>query len=199
MLMHTSPQKICIIGGGDGGCLREVLKHDTVKSVVIVDIDKMVRNSRAVFPAQAEGFKDNRTNFIYDDGYHYLKTCEEKFDIIIVDSYDPQDRCNPLNRMILPGCFDVPFTKWYRSISDRFSNYPWQFFNKYISECHSVLKKRAYICSMRSFPEGICSFLACGAKSDLENFDRNVMKLLQNSAPTTTVISIPEHFCFRNM
>ncbi|NLE02939.1 MAG: polyamine aminopropyltransferase [Fibrobacter sp.] len=175
MLMHTSPQKICIIGGGDGGCLREVLKHDTVKSVVIVDIDKMVKETvERYFPLQAEGFKDNRTNFIYDDGYHYLKTCEEKFDIIIVDSYDPAGPVQSLEshdfHRVVSMCLspngiavfqtDSPITR------GNFLTNTFQSVTPFFEE------KRAYICSMRSFPEGICSFLACGAKSDLENFDQ---------------------------
>ena len=56
MIMHKKPERICIIGGGDGGCLKEVIKHDDVKTIVVVEIDSMVKETiDRFFPALAKG------------------------------------------------------------------------------------------------------------------------------------------------
>jgi len=182
MLMHKEPKKICIIGGGDGGCLREVLRHHSVESVVIVDIDKMVKETvERFFPLQAEGFKDKRTKIVFDDGYHYLKECEEKFDIIIVDSYDPAGPVQSLET-----------SDFHRLVSQRLNENGIAVFqtdspvtrgnfltNTYQSVSPFFMQKKPYICSIRSFPEGICSFLICSCKEgDLDNFDEKRYKLI---------------------
>ena len=85
---------VLIIGGGDGGTLREVLKHPNVTEVVMVDIDVEVINaSRKYMPQISMGAFDNvKTRLIIYDGYEYIKTYRgEKFDLILVDSTDSID------------------------------------------------------------------------------------------------------------
>jgi spermidine synthase len=87
---HPSPSDILIIGGGDGGTLREVLKHESVRSVHLVEIDKrVIEVSKRFFPSVASGFSDKRVQVVEKDGSHYIKTIENTFDIIIIDSTDP--------------------------------------------------------------------------------------------------------------
>ena len=87
---HPDPQEVLIIGGGDGGTLREVLKHDSVKRAVLVDIDRrVIEVSKEFFPTLSSGFDDPRAIVINEDGYKYIQECEGEFDVVIVDSTDP--------------------------------------------------------------------------------------------------------------
>ena len=92
MFAHPSPRKVLIIGGGDGGVLREVLKHeDVIEEVVLVEIDEYVINlSKQYFPEMASGFEHPKAKIVLMDGYQYLKDNQGKFDVIITDSSDPE-------------------------------------------------------------------------------------------------------------
>jgi spermidine synthase len=87
---HHYPSHILIIGGGDGGTLREVLKYESVQKVQLVEIDQQVIEvSKRFFPSISEGFSDKRVQIVEEDGSHYIKTIKNKFDVVIVDSTDP--------------------------------------------------------------------------------------------------------------
>lgn len=91
MLSHPNPEKVLIIGGGDGGILREVLRYDSVSSVAMVEIDsKVIDLCQEYLPMISAGaFNDKRTNLIIADGAAFVKDTKDKFDVIIVDSPDP--------------------------------------------------------------------------------------------------------------
>jgi spermidine synthase len=90
LFAHPKPEDILIIGGGDGGALREVLKHREVKRAVLVDIDRQVIEvSKKFFPTMAVAFEDPRVIVLNEDGYKYVQDYEQEFDVIIVDSTDP--------------------------------------------------------------------------------------------------------------
>jgi spermidine synthase len=97
LFTHTRPQDILIIGGGDGGTAREVLRHPGVERCVMVEIDEVVVEAcREYFPQVTRGLKDPRLELLIEDGVKYLKECEEKFDVIIIDSTDPIGPATPL-------------------------------------------------------------------------------------------------------
>ncbi len=87
---HGRAENILIIGGGDGGCLREVLKHP-VKRVTLVDIDETVITLCAQhMPSLSQGaFDDPRTHIMIADGHQFLENHADPFDLILVDSTDP--------------------------------------------------------------------------------------------------------------
>jgi len=90
MLAHPNPRRVLIIGGGDGGTLREVLRHESVEKATMVEIDEMVVEvSRIYLGIDRGAFDDPRAELIIGDGVEYLKETEERFDVIIVDSTDP--------------------------------------------------------------------------------------------------------------
>ncbi len=91
MILHGSPKDVLIIGGGDGGALREVLKHPTVKNIVLVDLDPEVMNVVRKYLPEIPGgaFDDSRVKIIHEDGRKYVENTDSKFDVIIVDVTDP--------------------------------------------------------------------------------------------------------------
>ncbi|WP_457752738.1 polyamine aminopropyltransferase [Thermococcus sp.] len=90
MLAHPNPRKVLIIGGGDGGTLREVLKHKTVEKAIMVEIDEMVVEISKIYLGIDRGaFDDPRAEVVIGDGVEYIKRAKEKFDVIIIDSTDP--------------------------------------------------------------------------------------------------------------
>ncbi|KAL9265275.1 Spermidine synthase-like protein [Drosera capensis] len=86
-----NPKKVLVIGGGDGGVLREVARHASVEHIDICEIDEMVVNvSKQFFPDVAVGYADSRVSLHVGDGVKFLKDVpEETYDAVIVDSSDP--------------------------------------------------------------------------------------------------------------
>ncbi|MCQ4251730.1 polyamine aminopropyltransferase [Pseudomonas stutzeri] len=91
ILAHGLARRVLIIGGGDGGMLREVAKHRDVESITMVEIDgTVVEMCKEFLPEHSKGaFDDPRLNLVIDDGMRFVATTEEKFDVIISDSTDP--------------------------------------------------------------------------------------------------------------
>lgn len=90
MCSHPCPEKVLVIGGGDGGILREIARHDTVKEIDICEIDEEVINaSKKFLPTMACGFDDSRVKLHLADGSVFIKEKQGNYDVIIVDSSDP--------------------------------------------------------------------------------------------------------------
>lgn len=91
LFTHSNPKHVLIIGGGDCGTLREVLKHPGVENAWQVDIDEQVtRLAEIYFPELCENNHDSRAHLHFEDGIQWIKnTQEQSLDIIIVDSTDP--------------------------------------------------------------------------------------------------------------
>jgi spermidine synthase len=91
LLTHPKPEKVLVIGGGDGGTVREVLKHPEVRRVHLVDIDAMVLDvCREYFPELAGSLDDPRVTVHIADGIEFVKTRRQAFDVILIDSTDPE-------------------------------------------------------------------------------------------------------------
>ena len=93
LFSHPNPKNVLIIGGGDGGILREVLKHP-VKRVDFVELDKTVVDvSKKYFPFLKieNSLKDKRVKLFFDDGAKFIKKKKNCYDAIIVDSTDPSE------------------------------------------------------------------------------------------------------------
>jgi len=111
LFAHPNPKRVGIIGGGEGATLREILKHDTIEQVIMIDIDKMiVEISKEYLPGwnnctnlvgRAEScFEDEKAAVYLEDAFKWFKDrflegaelegTEEKFDVIIMDALDPQ-------------------------------------------------------------------------------------------------------------
>ena len=90
LLTHPKPEKVLVIGGGDGGTVREVLKHPEVRRIHLVEIDETVVDvSRKYLPELAGKLEDPRVEIHFADGIEYVKERKAAFDVILVDSSDP--------------------------------------------------------------------------------------------------------------
>jgi len=91
IVAHGRARRVLIIGGGDGGILREALRHKTVERVTLVEIDRsvvdMCLEHMPTIPRKA--FKDRRTNLVIADGAKFVAETQERYDVVIVDSTDP--------------------------------------------------------------------------------------------------------------
>ncbi len=89
MHAHPEPKTVAVIGGGDGGAVREVLKHACVKKLYFVEIDEEVINvSKKFFPSVSSAIDDPKVEIKCMDGAEFVKEIENALDVIIVDSTD---------------------------------------------------------------------------------------------------------------
>jgi spermidine synthase len=91
LFAHGAAKRVLIVGGGDGGLLREVVKHREVEQVTQVEIDgSVVEMAKTWLPDHSRGaFDDPRFELVIADGAEYVRTAERRFDVILVDSTDP--------------------------------------------------------------------------------------------------------------
>ncbi len=108
MCTHKEPKKVLIIGGGDGGVAREVLRHDGVE-VDMVEIDEEVVNiSKEYFPHVGD-WDNPRLSLVIGDGIEFVKNAESKsYDIVLVDSTDPEGPAVGLFNRNLRQCLSHP-------------------------------------------------------------------------------------------
>ncbi|MBT5664113.1 MAG: polyamine aminopropyltransferase [Rhodospirillaceae bacterium] len=144
LLAHGAPRRVLIVGGGDGGALEEALKHDSVESVTVVEIDSAVVECCRAHMTSVCGaaFEDPRTNLVIGDGVAHIAATEDEYDVILIDSTDPvgpgealfqssfyrncRDRLAPGG--VLVSQFGVPFAEpeWlarpYLRLTDSFTH-----------------------------------------------------------------------------
>lgn len=100
MHSHPGPEHALVIGGGDGGTLREVLKHPTVQSATLVEIDAEVMEvARQYFPGLAGVLSAPKVKMVVADGAAFLARTKQKFDVILVDGPDPVGPARTLTTM----------------------------------------------------------------------------------------------------
>ena len=93
LFSHENPKNVLIIGGGDGGILREALRHKGIKRVVMSEIDQLVVDACIEYMPSINNhgkvYKDPRTQLIVGDAFSFVKDTDLKFDVVIIDSTDP--------------------------------------------------------------------------------------------------------------
>ena len=101
---HPNPRKVLVIGGGDGGVIREVARHPSVTEIVICELDaEVITASKTYLPSMAVGFDDPRVRVEIMDGAKFMEENIGTFDVIITDSSDPVGPASVL--------FETPFYK----------------------------------------------------------------------------------------
>lgn len=90
MHTHPNPKNVLVVGGGDGGVIREVIKHPSVERAVLAEIDgAVIEASKTYFPDIAQGLSDSRVDVQVVDGIQYVEDHPDTFDVILIDSTDP--------------------------------------------------------------------------------------------------------------
>ncbi|WP_335871433.1 spermidine synthase [Bacillus sp. 2205SS5-2] len=90
LFTHPNPETVLVVGGGDGGVIREVLKHPSVKKAVLVEIDgKVIEYSKQYLPEIAGELENERVEVKVDDGFMHIAQSENIYDVIMVDSTEP--------------------------------------------------------------------------------------------------------------
>ena len=166
---HPDPKKVLVVGGGDGGSIREILKHKSVEQAILVDIDeRVVELSKQYLPSISCGFDDPRVTVNIEDGLAYVKRAKNEFDLIIVDSTDP----------IGPavGLFAQEFYRdLYAALKEdgmfvAQTEPPWSS-KTFLPELHSVLHNifpivKLFLANIPTYESGLYSFTICSKKHD---------------------------------
>ncbi|GGE61823.1 spermidine synthase [Paenalcaligenes hominis] len=97
-ISHPNPRNALILGGGDGGALEELLKHNTIESATLVDLDAdVIEVSKTYLQRINKGALDNpRAKVLVGDGAQFIRETTEKFDLILLDLTDPETPAGPL-------------------------------------------------------------------------------------------------------
>ncbi|MDI3328142.1 MAG: polyamine aminopropyltransferase [Alicyclobacillaceae bacterium] len=113
LAVHPRPERVLVIGGGDGGVVRECLKYPSVRSIDMVEIDERVTAAcYEHLPELAGWIYDPRVRLRFEDGVAYVRDCKEQYDVVIVDSSDPfgpatalfqEEFYRNVRRVLLPG------------------------------------------------------------------------------------------------
>ena len=185
LFTHPLPKKVLVIGGGDGGVVREVVRHDAVETVEMVEIDGMVVDvSKKFLPEISEAMRNNHPKLKLEigDGIAHMKKAENYYDVIIVDCSDPigpgvglfsRDFFKDVHRALKPdGLFvqqtESPFyhrpliSRIYRDIADFFP------------------VAKLYLANIPLYPGGLHSFMLGSKQYD------PVSALLPEQLPFTT-------------
>ncbi|MDQ0818754.1 spermidine synthase [Bacillus pumilus] len=90
LFTHPNPENVLVVGGGDGGVIREILKHPSVKKATLVDIDgKVIEYSKKFLPSIAGKLDDSRVDVKVGDGFMHIAEADNEYDVIMVDSTEP--------------------------------------------------------------------------------------------------------------
>ena len=97
LFVHPGAERVLVIGGGDGGTVREVLRHPGVRHCRLVEIDGMVVEAcRKFIPQTAAALDDPRVEVTIGDGVEFVARTDERYDLVMVDSTDPVGPAKPL-------------------------------------------------------------------------------------------------------
>lgn len=116
MLTHPKPERILILGGGEGATLKECLRHSCVKRTVMVDIDEeLVSLCRKYLPEWSQGaFSDSRVELVFTDAREFIEQEREKFDVIISDLTEPVQG-GPSVKLFTQEFFEKVFSRLNRN------------------------------------------------------------------------------------
>lgn len=158
---HPAPRRVAVIGGGDGGAVREVLKHPTIERVVLVEIDgSVVQAARRFLPAVSAALDDPRVEVRIEDGVQHVAERASEYDVIVVDSTDPVGPATGLfgerfyqhvARALRPGGLAVAQTESPFLNADLIRNARERFL-----ACFPVV--RLYLAAVPTYPSGLWSF-----------------------------------------
>jgi spermidine synthase len=171
MLSNPDIKRVLVIGGGDGGSVREILKHSQVESVTMVEIDEaVIRASREFLPSLSSCLDSSKLNLIVGDGIDFLRQADgESFDFIVVDSSDPvgpsvglfsKDFYKDVHRCLAPnGVMSA------QSESPRFNQTAFVDLVHCLQAIFGGADVHPYLAFIQTYPTGMWSFSYCSKRS----------------------------------
>lgn len=97
LFASSDPKRVLVVGGGDGGTVRECLKHDSVSAIDLCELDEKVINmSKQYLPFTGKSLNHKKVNIYVEDGFIFLENNTRKYDVILVDSMDPKGEAKKL-------------------------------------------------------------------------------------------------------
>lgn len=161
LFTHPSPKHVLVVGGGDGGVIREVLKHPEVQKAVLVDIDgKVIEYSKKFLPEIAGWLDNPRVEVKVGDGYMHIHENKNAYDVIMVDSTEPVGPAVELfSRGFYQGIYDaLKEDGMFVAQTDN----PWfkadliQSVNRDVKEIFPIV--RVYGANIPTYPSGLWTF-----------------------------------------
>ena len=179
MLTHPDPKRVLVIGGGDGGTVRELVKHKALEKVTMVEIDEMViKASKKHLPTLSSAFNHPKLELIIGDGIEYLEKAKDaSFDIIIVDNSDP---VGPSEGIFTPKFYKNAYRALKsdglligQSESPRFNVRVYKELYKVLKDIFGKDKVHCFLGHIPTYPSGMWSFSYCskGDVHPLHNMD----------------------------
>jgi spermidine synthase len=169
LFTHPNPENVLVVGGGDGGVIREVLKHPSVKKATLVEIDgKVIEYSKKYLPEIAGMLEDPRVEVKVDDGFMHIAQSENIYDVIMVDSTEP---VGPAVNLFSKG-FYAGISKALKEdgVFVAQTDNPW-FTPELITNVHRDVKEifpitRLYVANIPTYPSGLWTFTIGSKKHD---------------------------------
>jgi spermidine synthase len=169
LFTHPNPKNVLVVGGGDGGVIREILKHPSVEKAVLVDIDgKVIEYSKKYLPTIACGLEDPRVEVIVNDGYMHIHDHKNTYDVIMVDSTEP---VGPAVELFSKGFYQGIYESLKEDgIFIAQTDNPWfkadliQSVNRDVREIFPIV--RVYCANIPTYPSGLWTFTMGSKKYD---------------------------------
>ena len=172
MQTHPSPKRVLVIGGGDGGTVRELVKYDALEQVTMVEIDeKVVEAAKLHLPTLSSAFSHEKLQLLFYDGIKFVADCTpESYDVIIVDGSDPRGPAEGLfsesffrncQRCLKPNGILVT-----QSEGPHFNQKAMAEMNHCFKTIFGKDKVHTYLAFIPTYPTGMWSFMYC-SKGDL--------------------------------
>ncbi|XP_078487009.1 spermidine synthase [Ciona intestinalis] len=169
LFSHPNPKNVLVIGGGDGGVIREVLKHSSVVSITQCEIDQVVIDvSRKFLPTMSKSMDDPRVTQFVGDGLAFMREHKAEFDVIITDSSDPQGPAEAL--------FEKPYYQlMQKALKDggiicAQGECVWLHLSLICNMkkfCETVFPSVAYgYCTIPTYPSGQIGFMMCSQNKE---------------------------------
>lgn len=171
---HPNPERVLVVGGGDGGAIREIIKHPKVKKATLAEIDgRVIELSKEYLPEIAGALDDPKVEVLVDDGIAHVANHENYYDIILVDSTEPVgpavglfalDFYKAIHKALKEDGMMVAQTESPFYNADLITRV-----NKDIASIFPITK--LYQCSIPTYPSGLWTFTMGSKKYDPLNFD----------------------------
>lgn len=192
LLYHGNPERVLVIGGGDGGTVREVLKHPSIKEVHLCEIDKMVIDvSREYLPSISSKLSDEKVKIFVEDGNKFLDERKDYYDVILLDLSDPVGPAEALFKRnfyqkvkeslkeggIMAAQTESPFLQE-------------EYFKTAVKEVKAVFKhSKTYLAFIPTYPAGMWSFTIASDYNDFSTLKNTNISNLNTKYLSDTILN----------